>query len=149
MSETTEHTTERWTWAGARLNQGKLTGAWIGADGKERWYSGPRWHGTVIGGRYDAQVTHLDDARVTLHGTPVYAEPRDPGDDRAGLWAAEDRAARTRVATKARERRDAKQSALDDALEPLLAITGKLRTTADRDAVAAYVLRQINSSWAR
>jgi hypothetical protein len=44
------------------------------------------------------------------------------------------------------ERNDAKRNALDEAIGPLLQIARTLRTTAERDALAVYVIRKIAGS---
>lgn len=45
------------------------------------------------------------------------------------------------------ERGAARRSALDEALAPLLELAAPLRTSTERDALAAYVLRKLNSAW--
>ena len=45
------------------------------------------------------------------------------------------------------ERNDARRSALDEALAPLLELAGPLRTSAERDALAAYVIRKLHNAW--
>ena len=144
-----ETTTERWIYAGRRTGKGsKQIAAWIDPDGNELWY-GAKHAGSSVGAHYQAKVIRHEGAGITLYGEPTFIQARDPEDTRCAEWAAEDKAARTRAARATAERNAAKQDALDEALAPLLTIAGKLRTGADRDALAAYVLRAINSAWAR
>lgn len=45
------------------------------------------------------------------------------------------------------ERNAARTNALDEALAPLLELAAPLRTGAQRDALAAYVLRKLHNAW--
>ena len=45
------------------------------------------------------------------------------------------------------ERNAARRSALDEALAPLLELAAPLRTGAERDVLAAYVLRKLHHAW--
>ncbi len=40
-----------------------------------------------------------------------------------------------------------RRNALDEALAPLLELAAPLRTGAQRDALAAYVIRKLHSAW--
>ena len=42
---------------------------------------------------------------------------------------------------------DARRNALDEAIAPLLELAAPLRTGAQRDALAAYVIRKLHSAW--
>ena len=55
--------------------------------------------------------------------------------------------AQTRLEMIRAERNAARRSALDEALAPLLELAGPLRTSAERDALAAYVLRKLHNAW--
>jgi len=46
------------------------------------------------------------------------------------------------------ERDDARRNALDEAIAPLLELAAPLRTGAQRDALAACVIRKLHSAWA-
>ena len=42
---------------------------------------------------------------------------------------------------------NARRNALDEAIAPLLELAAPLRTGAQRDALAAYVIRKLHSAW--
>ena len=42
----------------------------------------------------------------------------------------------------------ARRNALDEAIAPLLELAAPLRTSAQRDALAAYVIRKLHNAWA-
>lgn len=66
---------------------------------------------------------------------------------RASRFArAQHSAATTRLELVRAERNDARRNALNEAVAPLLEIARTLRTTAERDALAVYVLRKIADS---
>lgn len=144
---TDTYTAERWQYAGRRLAaDGTLAWVWHGPDGKEMWYGDKMAAGSVIGGVYEARVERTPD-RTSLHGSPEFREfPRDHHPDR-DQWAVADRVARTRHQLARTERTEAKRDPLDELLAPLLAHAGRLRTQTDRDVLAAYVIRRINSAW--
>jgi hypothetical protein len=114
--------------------------------GEEHWFArtGSR---TAVGSRYTAQVTRRDGGAITLHGTPEYAGSQADRETRAALWTAHT-LAQTRIETLRAERDAARRNALDEALAPLLELAGPLRTGAQRDALAAYVLRKLHNAWA-
>lgn len=60
---------------------------------------------------------------------------------------AEHTVAQTRLEMIRAERSDARRSALDEALAPLLELAAPLRTSAERDALAAYVLGKLHHAW--
>jgi hypothetical protein len=62
------------------------------------------------------------------------------------LWAGHT-AAQTRLELIRAERNDARRNALDEALAPLLEVVAGLRTSAERDALAVYILRRIQNAW--
>jgi hypothetical protein len=55
--------------------------------------------------------------------------------------------AHTQVEASRAERDAARRNALDEALAPLLELAGGLRTGAQRDALAAYVIRKLHNAW--
>jgi hypothetical protein len=148
MTDTkTEHPTERWIWAGKRTAQGgKLVAAWIDPDGKELWFPA-RNAGASIGATYTAEVLRKAGGGVSLFGTPVFAERRDPDETRAAEWSARDSAAKAKASRATAERSDAKRDALSDAMAPLLEIAAKMRTGADKDAFIATVIRRLTATW--
>jgi hypothetical protein len=55
--------------------------------------------------------------------------------------------AQTRIETLRAERNDARRNALDEAIAPLLELAAPLRTGAQRDPLAAYVIRKLHNTW--
>jgi hypothetical protein len=139
-----EPAAEVWTYGGVRAGKdGKRVHAWIDPGGEELWFA--RVRAAAIGSQYTVSVTRREDT-VTVHGTPQYAgSDTDPGTRRA-LWAA-DSVAQARLAGLRAERSDARRNALDEAIAPLLEIARPLRTGAERDALAAYVIRKLHAGW--
>jgi hypothetical protein len=144
--------TEKWVFGGVRVSRdGTRLYAWIDPSGTELLYkpSGSPVVGSIYTARITRGVDDDGDPRVTCHGEPEYTGDGyvDP-EQRRELFA-QDSVARTRLAMLRAERASERRDALDEALEPLVEIAAKLRTGADRDAFAAYVLRKINLAWAR
>ena len=102
----------------------------------------------AVGSHYTAWVTRRDDGGITLHGTPEYAGSQASQETRAALWT-EHTLAQTRIESLRAERDDARRNALDEAIAPLLELelAAPLRTGAQRDALAAYVIRKLHSAW--
>src|SRR5438309_4257700 len=103
-------------------------------------YYKPQAGRLVIGGAYTVRITE-DDTHTVKHGDAQYQGYRADAatSERVAQWEAEDHLARIQAATERLERRHAMESALDEALAPVLDIARKLRTRADRDAYAAMV----------
>jgi hypothetical protein len=148
-SETVEHEHELWRWGGVRLAENEsLRYCWIGPDGSEWTFAKSKLAGSVIGGTYRAEIVRKPDGGVSLFGKPVYVGDPDDDDeqhDRRLRWCAADKIARSRNARMRAEANAAKRDALDDALTPVVMIASSLRTNAERDAFAAYVLRVIRT----
>jgi hypothetical protein len=145
--EVAELPTERWIYGGIRALEGKRVYAWIDPSGRELLYAHKRGGGWAIGSYYTAQISR-DATTTRLHGLPTYTG--DATDDdalRRDLWASHT-AAQARLADLTRERNAARRNAIDEALQPLIAAARSLKTSAERDAFTAYVLRHLISSWA-
>jgi len=141
-----EPTQERWTYAGVRVSSdGKRQHAWLDPSGKELLFRQGRGP-TAVGSHYTAQVIRRDDGRIILRGTPLYAGSAADEATRRALWA-EHIAAQTRLELIRAERNAARRNALDEALAPLLEVAAGLRTSAERDALAVYILRRIQHAW--
>ena len=141
-----EPVTETWIYGGIRADKdGKKWHAWVDADGEEHWFAktGSRM---AVGSRYTAQVIRRDDGSISLRGTPAYAGSQAAQTTRAALWT-EHTLAQTRIELLRAERDAARRSALDEAIAPLLELAAPLRTGAQRDALAAYVIRKLHNSW--
>jgi hypothetical protein len=140
---------ETWTYAGVRVLDGKRQHAWLDPGGEELLFS--RTGGSMaIGSHYTAQVIRRDDGTIALRGTPVYAgSAAGSAADQATrrVLQAEHTAAQTRLELIRAERNAARRNALDEALAPLLEVAAGLRTSAERDALAVYILRKIQNAW--
>lgn len=100
----------------------------------------------AVGSRYTVQVSRHD-GTITLHGAPQYAGSAADEATRRTLWA-EHTLAQTQLESIRAERDAARRNALDEALAPLLKLAAPLRTSAQRDALAAYVIRKLHNAWA-
>jgi hypothetical protein len=140
-----EPAAETWTYGGIRAGKdGKRRHAWLDPGGEELLFTSAGGR-PAIGGLYTARVTRGDDG-ITLHGTPEYTGSQAGPAARQALWTAHTLAL-TRLETLRAERDAARRSALDEALAPLLELAASLRTGAQRDALAAYVLRRLHEAW--
>ena len=140
-----EPAAEVWTYGGVRVGQGgKRVHAWLDASGEELLFSrtGARM---AVGTQYTVSVSRHD-GTITLHGTPAYAGSAADEATRRAAWA-EHTVAQTRLEMIRAERNDARRSALDEALAPLLELAAPLRTSAERDALAAYIIRKLHNAW--
>ena len=143
-----EPVTETWTYGGIRADKdGKKWHAWVDPNGEEHWFARTGSGRMAVGSCYTARVTRRDGGGITLHGTPEYAGSQAGRETRASLWT-EHTLAQTRIETLRAERDAARRNALDEALAPLLALAAPLRTGAQRDALAAYVIRKLHNAWA-
>jgi hypothetical protein len=139
-------TTERWIYGGIRVLDGKRVHAWIDPGGRELLYAHKRAGNWAIGSSYTAQVIRTGPS-TALYGTPTYTGNGDTPDElRRELWA-NHLAARTRLSDLTQERKAAQRNAIDEALRPLLAAARTVKTSADRDALIAYVMRQLITAW--
>jgi hypothetical protein len=140
-------TTKRWIFGGIRVLDGKRIHAWIDPAGRELLYAHTRSVSRSIGCYHTAQVVRAGSS-TSLCGAPTYAaDGYAPDEQRQQLWA-KDTAARARLADLNQERKAAQRNAVDEALRPLIAAPRSLKTSADRDAFIAYVMRQLIGSWA-
>jgi hypothetical protein len=137
---------EVWTYLGIRLNtKGQRRAAWMDPKGTTLYYAPVAGQTPVIGGLYDVQVQR-DGGRVTRK-VPVYTGRTTDLADQVADWTAAHHVAQVQLARQRRESNDAKADALDRAIQPLIDIAQTLRTGADRDALAAYIIRRVGSSW--
>ena len=140
-----EPATETRTYGGVRVAKGGTRlHAWLDADGEELLFSraGARM---AVGSQYTVRVVRHD-GTITLHGAPGYAGSAADEATRRAVWA-EHTVAQTRLEMIRAERSAARRSALDEALAPLLQVAAPLRTSIERDALAAYVLRKLHNAW--
>jgi hypothetical protein len=144
-----EYTTETWRWMGERTGtKGDRHNTWQDPAGQPLYFAAkPSTAGGAVGGYYTATVLRHDDGEGLSLRAVQFERQAGRGDALADQWRAEDRAARTRASARRRERDAAKANELDEALAPLLAIAGKLRTHADQEALMMLVLRRMNGAW--
>lgn len=136
---------EEWVYGGIRVLDGKRVHAWIDRSGRELLYAHKRGRTWSIGSYYTAQVSRHDDT-TRLHNEPTYTGEQADHDLRRHLWAA-DTAARAQLARLAQERSEARRNAIDEVLEPVLAVARTLKSGPDRDAFTAHILRRMLSAW--
>jgi hypothetical protein len=134
---------EIWTYAGRRVLHGKRYHAWQDGTGRERYYA--KSSVSMIGGRYTVSVEREDD-HVSMYGEPRYTGDYLDAQTRREMEAL-DIAAMAVLAAQARERRDARQKALDDTLQPLVDLAAKVSFGHERDALLAYVIRRLTRPW--
>jgi len=139
-----ERRTEEWTCTGVRMLNGKRAVSWLTERGRSLTFV-ERFR-YVCGGLYGVEVADAADGHVTRYGEPRYRKPHPDAQLRAE-WRAKEVAAEAGLATAARERSDAKADALDAAMEPLVAIARTMRTSAQREALAAHVIRLLAKEW--
>jgi hypothetical protein len=101
--------------------------------------------GRTVGSRYTVEASRHD-GTLTLHGTPEYAGSAADEATRRTLWT-EHTPSQTQLESTRAERDAARRNALDEALAPLLELAAPLRTSAQRDALAAYVIRKLHNAW--
>jgi hypothetical protein len=139
---------ETWAHAGVRVNaKGKRVHAWAtkaGAGALLYYFtrSGP----LVIGGLYQVKIT-CDNDRTIMHGEPSWTGRRLSNAGRITYWDAESRLATTKLTAAAEHRTAAAQDHLGEAMEPLLAIAGRIHRPADRDLFIATVTGRLYRAW--
>ena len=114
-----------WTYGGVRVGKdGKRVHAWLDTSGEELLFSrtGARM---AVGSQYTVSVSRHDET-ITLHRTPAHAGSAADEATRRAVWT-EHTVAQTRLEMIRAERNDARRSALDEALAPLLELAGPLR----------------------
>jgi hypothetical protein len=142
-----EPVTETWTYGGIRVDEdGKKRHAWVDPAGEEHWFARTGGGRMAVGSHYTARVTRRDDGGITVYGTPEYAGSQAGQAARQALWTSHT-LAQARIEALRAERDAARRNALDEAIAPLLELAAPLRTGAQRDALAAYVIRKLHSAW--
>ena len=142
-----EPVTETWTYGGIRADKdGKKWHAWPTRPAKSTGSPAP-----AIAGWPSAAATPPRSPAATAGRSPCTAPPSTPvparpGNPRRLVDRAHPGPDPDRV--PARRADAARRDALDEAFAPLLELAGPLRTGAQRDALAAYVIRKLHSAWA-
>jgi hypothetical protein len=147
-ASTVEPVEELWVFAGTRVTlKDQPAHVWVDGEGKgaELWFA-KKGHYS-IGGVYKVEVTRHDGDKLTRHGIPRFERALDDRDAQV-RWEAKDAAAAADLERIRRERKADADSALDEALKPLVTIAQELRTGAQRDAFAAYIIRKVaKTAW--
>ena len=139
-----ERTEETWTRAGVRVGtSGKRVTCWVRPGGKTTVSLVTKRGTSAVGGRYAFKVTYGPDSSLTGIWGPLHYVDRDPDDEKVAAWRAHEVAAETHFAREAAERKAKAEDPLDEALAPLVEIARTLRTGADRDAFASYIIRRV------
>jgi hypothetical protein len=137
--------TETWVYGGIRVDSdGKRCHAWIDPAGEDHWFS-RTGAGMAVGSCYTVEVSRHD-GTLRLHGVPEYAGSAANDATRRALWT-EHTLAQTQLETIRAERDARRRNALDEAIAPLMQVASGLRTAAQRDALAAYVIRKLHNAW--
>lgn len=142
MTTTTERDTITLTYLGRRWNGTKVVHGWQDRGGEDRLYA---MAGQVIGGKYTVEV---DETGTKVYpATLSYIGLRSFDQDQVALWEAEDQEVRRTASRQKAERAAARDSRLDDALEPLLALAGKARTRYQAQALAHAASERIMEAY--
>jgi hypothetical protein len=141
-------TVERWIYGGLRLGTGNhKCHAWSteGSD-HELLFRHKRSGSWAIGGIYLVTVTR-DDGKVYLHDPQSATFAGRAGDlTERGRLEAMDLATRTELAAITLQRKAKTDPALDEALQPLLAIAAQLPTQIQVRALIGYVTEKLHSA---
>lgn len=97
----------------------------------------------AVGSHYTVQVSRRH-PHAARH--PEYVGSAAGQATRRALWTERTLALAQMEASRA-ERDAARRNALDEALAPLLQVAAGLRTGAQCDALAAYVIRKLHNAW--
>jgi hypothetical protein len=144
-----QKTTERWTYGGVRVLERKKVHAWLDESGEEHLFAPKRAGHWAVGYVYDVTVIRFrsDPARVQMVASSATFTGGEADDEARLRLSALDRVARAELARITQERNAARRDALDEAMQPLLKLSAEMRTSADRDALIAAVLRRMTTAW--
>lgn len=137
------------TYCGRRLSSSNKLIFEFDYEGRALLFTKSR-HGT-IGGKYtvDAEVAgEGDEARVRIYPDSLcYAGEKIDDVDQIAVWEAADRDSWNTSRLLATERKHAKSSELDAALEPAIRIIQKASTRAEAQAVIRVVTEKLDRAW--
>lgn len=142
MTEAADRQTAIWTYAGRRISRGKIFHVWVGHDGVERSYTKPLAKHASPGQQFEVSFA-VEDENTIVYGTPVYHGPADQDDPRLTGWRSLDIAAGVMVEGERRQKKDAEDDRLQDALDVLREHYLAARTWGRRAALIAYVTDQM------
>jgi hypothetical protein len=140
--------TERWVCIGTRLSHNdKRCNAWLTPAGDTKLYAGRESY--VTGAVYEVQVRHTPDGHTVRVGSPRYVGSASVSDERLATWRAEEISDLAELARQARERKAKRDGdgPLEEAMAPLLAIAAQLRTSDQKNALIADVIRRMSMAW--
>lgn len=104
-------------------------------------------HG-VVGGRYTVDADVADDGGVSIYpATLTYTGEKIDDVDQVAVWEAVDRDTYATHRLKAAERKHARSSELDIALEPLARLIAKAGTRAEAQAIMRVVTAKLDDAW--
>jgi hypothetical protein len=142
MTEDDVTTVETWTCEGRRWSQhrAKLYTVWRRPNGEDATFI--KVDG-VLGSQYEVTISEPD-GTLTLHGTPRYLGPAPDLDSaQRAVWELAEKQARTDQETHRLQASERRRSEIDQALEPLLAVAGRVRGYSSRKALADYVTARL------
>lgn len=145
-AKTAEKTTERWHYAGRRLDgKGRTLHAWRTPDGSVVLFS--KAPGVAIGAVYDVDVSR-DGERTTMYGSPRFAGRSaelelELDDELVAGWQAEDAAARHDAEQAREEKRAEKDPELEAALDVLRRHFGACRSYSAKWSFAQWVAAEV------
>lgn len=144
MSDDTDNRTdETWVCAGRRTGKGnKILYLWFSEDVEpdvELYYGKVKGH---VGGRYTISVDRTADSRI-VYGTPRYLGALSIDDPKRISWEVDERVEMSLIEADRMETRNAKDSALKDACEPLRVLYRKQIGGHRRAAFIAMVIEMV------
>lgn len=138
---------ETWLFGGLRrLADGSYGHAWIEHSGRAAEALLYKAKGSYIEGSLYTVMASRQGERIRMHGKPRYHGRCEDEQLRAKVEAAH-HAAKSHQMADRMERNDARNKAMDTAIEPVVDIARELRTQFDKDAFLAYVIRKIHTAW--
>lgn len=145
---------EIWVFGGIRFDEDvkKTTEIWLPLPANlDKTYIFPlgkdKGHAHCVPGtEYEVKIDRHADGSVSLYDNSARRVGRHEDEEMRAIIEARHKAAQTILRVQRMEAADKKESALDEALEPLLAIA-KGMIPPHRDAFLAYVIRQIARVW--
>lgn len=144
--------TERWVYGGVRPgNKWAKAAVWYDANREPATFKPKAGQVTlVIGGVYQVEALRNEEGHIT---TARLSNPEYVGRHDDTSWIAEleagHQAGQIQIAMAARQRSDARRSELDKLIAPLEDLAARFVSPADRDALAMYVTRRIQTARAR
>lgn len=143
---------ETWMFGGTRIDRhGKRWHSWVRLPAVnlqgEMWFSPDKGEHYAVGSDYAITTSQDSDGRTIKHGNPPARYLGRHENDFLRMRAeAKHKAIEARIRVQRMEAKDKRESALDEALAPLMAISAELHAT-ERTAFLAYVIQKITAPW--